>query len=167
MNTQSWQQCAVEKVDRQWGSEGGGVGGRRWQEAIRNPRQRQPTSKSLSNLIGVIESFRFLRHWAVEVNTAMKSALTPSPKPPHNDVCNHISSYWTLRARWRQMFGLEMRERRTNRLSFYLWEERDVYKWNTGCNWFRVFNHFSDLFILDHTICRLSDVLHAHANKKS
>lgn len=43
------------------------------------------------------------------------------------------------------MFGLEMGEHCTNRLSFYLREARDVYKWNAGCNWFKKFNHFIDL----------------------
>ena len=51
----------------------------------------------------------------------MKSAFTHQtpptpPHPSHNDVCNHISSYWTLWAWWRQMFGLGMGERCTNRL---------------------------------------------------
>lgn len=146
----------MEKVDRQGKSKGGREEEeeeedvRWWQEAIRISKQKQPTSKSLSNLIGVIESFRLLRHWADEVNIAMKSA------PPHNDVCNHISSYWTLWAWWRQMFGLEMGKHCTNRLSFYLWEERDVYKWNTGCNWLSKFNHFTDLLsIRSHNLSSL------------
>lgn len=53
-----------KKIGRHGGKKGGKEeeDGRRWQEAIRNTRQKQPTSKSLSNLIGVIESFRLLRH---------------------------------------------------------------------------------------------------------
>lgn len=105
MNAKSWQQ-------RGKGKKGGREEGREEEDGlkkIRNWRQTQPTSKSLSNLIGVIESFWLLRHWADVVNTAMKSALT-LPRPTHNDVYHHISSYWTLWARWKQMFGLGMRE---------------------------------------------------------
>lgn len=160
VNTVEWKKYTGKEEAR----EGGGGGGRWWQEAIRNSRQKQPTSKSLSNLIGVIESFRLHRHWADEVNTAMKSALT-SPPHPNNDVCNHISSYWTLWAWWRQMFGLVMGEHRTNRLSFYLWDEGDVYKWNAGYNWFREFNHFSDLLSIRSPIWHLPNVLHTNTLK--
>lgn len=72
----------------------------------------------------------------------MKSA------PPHNNVSNHINSYWTPWAWWRQMFGPGMGEHHTNRLSLYLWEKRDIYKRNAGCNWFREFNHFTDLLYM-------------------
>lgn len=68
--------------------------------------------------------------------------------PPHNNVSNHINSYWTLWAWWRQMFGPGMGEHHTNRLSLYLWEKRDIYKRNAGCNWFREFNHFTDLLYM-------------------
>lgn len=78
VNTVEWKKYTGKEEAR----EGGGGGGRWWQEAIRNSRQKQPTSKSLSNLIGVIESFRLHRHWADEVNTAMKSALTSPPPTP-------------------------------------------------------------------------------------
>lgn len=71
-----------------------GGGGRR-QEVIRNSRQKQPTLKSLSNLIGVIESFQV----APSLSRRGKHSyeICPHPtKPTHNDVCNHISAYWTL-----------------------------------------------------------------------
>lgn len=38
-----------------------------------------------------------------------------------------------------------MGEHHANTLSFYLGEERDIYKWNAGCNRFRECNHFVDL----------------------
>lgn len=114
---------SVEKTDReQVGKEGGGRREEgRWK--MEGSDKTLLTSKSLSNLIGVIESFQLLRHWADEVNTAMKSPPSSShqqAKPTHNDAPNRISSYWTLHARWRQMSGLG---NRTNSRSCSVWEK--------------------------------------------
>lgn len=82
----------------------------------------------------------------------------------HNHVRNHISSYWTLWAWWRQMFGFGMGEHRTNRVSFSLWEERDVWKWNAACNWFREFNRFTDLLsIWSHNLSFIQWAAYKHS----
>lgn len=80
----------------------------------------EPTSKSLSNLIGVIESFRLLHHWAYKVNKVMKSA----PNIMMWAITLALIGHSGLDED--KCLGLGREKHCTNTVSFYLWERRET-----------------------------------------